>query len=91
MGLSFDILIFDCLLKAPQPVTGLFFFKLDNPLTKSIAFVMENTTANVVNISTTKKSKKNLKKLNRHSYGVTLGVYLLRRMCYKYAHNLKLS
>ena len=24
MGLSFDILIFDCLLKAPQPVTGLF-------------------------------------------------------------------
>ena len=25
MGLSFDILIFDCLLKAPQPVTGLFF------------------------------------------------------------------
>ena len=26
MGLSFDILIFDCLLKAPQPVTGLFFW-----------------------------------------------------------------
>ena len=25
MGLSFDILIFDYLLKAPQPVTGLFF------------------------------------------------------------------
>ena len=25
MGLSFDILIFDCLLKAPQPVAGLFF------------------------------------------------------------------
>ena len=25
MGLSFDILIFDCLLKPPQPVTGLFF------------------------------------------------------------------
>ena len=25
MGLSFDILIFDCLLKAPQPITGLFF------------------------------------------------------------------
>ena len=24
MGLSFDILIFDCLLKAPQPITGLF-------------------------------------------------------------------
>ena len=24
MGLSFDILIFDCLLKTPQPVTGLF-------------------------------------------------------------------
>ena len=24
--LSFDILIFDCLLKAPQPVTGLFLF-----------------------------------------------------------------
>ena len=24
MGLSFDILIFDCLLKAPQPVAGLF-------------------------------------------------------------------
>ena len=26
MGLSFDILIFDCLLKAPQPITGLFYF-----------------------------------------------------------------
>ena len=24
MGLSFDILIFDCLLKAPQPITGVF-------------------------------------------------------------------
>ena len=24
MGLSFDILIFDCLLKAPQPIAGLF-------------------------------------------------------------------
>ena len=29
MGLSFDILIFDCLLKAPQPVTGLFFIVRD--------------------------------------------------------------
>ena len=27
MGLSFDILIFDCLLKAPQPSTGLFFVR----------------------------------------------------------------
>ena len=29
MGLSLDILIFDCLLKAPQPVTGLFFIPWD--------------------------------------------------------------
>ena len=28
MGLFFDILIFDCLLKAPQPVTGLFFAQI---------------------------------------------------------------
>ena len=29
IGLSFDILIFDCLLEAPQPITGLFFSNRD--------------------------------------------------------------
>ena len=37
MGLSFDILIFDCLLKAPQPVTGLFLGGLSIHLNHLIA------------------------------------------------------
>ena len=42
MGLSFDILIFDCLLKAPQPVTGLFLGGLHLHLNHLIASHMAN-------------------------------------------------
>ena len=42
MGLSFDILIFDCLLKAPQPVTGLFLGGLSLHLNHLIASCMKN-------------------------------------------------
>ena len=42
MGLSFDILIFDCLLKAPQPVTGLFLGGLSLHLNHLIASCMTN-------------------------------------------------
>ena len=40
MGLSFDILIFDCLLKAPQPITGLFLGGLSLHLNHLIALGM---------------------------------------------------
>ena len=42
MGLSFDILIFDCLLKAPQPVTGLFLGGFSLHLNHLIASCMTN-------------------------------------------------
>ena len=48
MGLSFDILIFDCLLKAPQPITGLFLtisgpfeYFSENGWSQKIAFYSE--------------------------------------------------
>ena len=44
MGLSFDILIFDCLLKAPQPITGLFFLS-------KFRFILIFHTINVFSIS----------------------------------------
>ena len=41
MGLSFDILIFDCLLKAPQPNTGLFLFHVEGAKIHSIECMCE--------------------------------------------------